>query len=790
MKFVTWDVETSTNSSFKRKANPFDLRNIVVATGWATNHEEVQADYFGRFGKRPFDWFIRMLNGTNLLVGQNIKFDLLYALREPHNLEAWMKWVANGGNVWDVQLAEYLLQGMIQTSQMMNLDELSVLYGGTLKVDEVKRLWEAGVATEDIEPDLLMRYLQGGKDENGIAGEGDIGNTRLVFLGQLAKARKSKQVKSILLNMGSLLCTIEMERNGMAVDRPRGLILAEKLSEQLNELKERLQNYLPSALPFEFNWGSRFHLSALIFGGQVRYSAPAVVIDAESGEPSYYQMKESHYLLSDGTTTAITESSPPPENVQRNKGGKNTGEPKTKIVTVPDVARGPKTRIEDHFYKFKGFTKPAKQWETDTDGVWSTAGEVLEALANRDIPFLKDLGAVAGIAKNLGTYFITTDAKTGLQKGMLTLVDAEGLIHHMLNHTATVTGRFSSSNPNLQNLPKGDKSEAKSLFVSRFDGGSVIQSDFSSLEIYVQANLTNCMNLVRDLIAGLDMHCKKLAAKEGKTYEEVCLLCKGDETKGIKPVKEWIYKRGGAKSYSFQVAYGAGVDKIAADTGMPVEDVQGFLDADKKEYPETFEFFDRLGAQLHKTRTRTEIWVQHDVSKEQVRLHRAHWQSPTGKIYAWTETTSPDFVYKRTGRTTSFTPTQVKNYPVQGEGGEWAKAAMWLAVRAFYREKNFNQFALLVNQVHDALYADSDETTRVVAASLLHACMMEASTFIEYYFGWELHVPVPSETTYGSSMMEEKKIGADVLDKATAWRDGLRRDYMNNYTPTWERNIA
>src|SRR5574337_333605 len=196
-------------------------------------------------------------------------------------------------------------------------------------------------------------------------------------------------------------------------------------------------------------------------------------------------------------------------------------------------------------------------------GVYSTSADVIEELGVRDIPFLKYLARSTSLAKDLGTYYITTDDK-GNEKGMLTLVQPDSIIHHMLNMTSTVTARLSSSNPNLQNLSKGNKSDVKLLFTSRFGAdGSIVQSDFSSLEVYIQAILSGAKNLIADLRAGKDMHCVRLAAKEGMSYEEVYHLCKG---KDVDPALQqaWDYKRTGTKEFSFQRAYGAGLEAIAA----------------------------------------------------------------------------------------------------------------------------------------------------------------------------------------------------------------------------------
>jgi DNA polymerase I len=211
--------------------------------------------------------------------------------------------VADGGLVWDCQLAEYLLDGMVQESHMLSLDEVAPRYGGTVKIDEVKALWEKGVDTHLIPRQLLLDYLLGRGDDGG-----DILNTEKVFLGQLKAARERGMLNSMRLNMGALLASIEMERNGLWVNKALGLELAAQLEADIARLREQMQQYLPQDLPFEFNWNSPRQKSALIFGGQVKYEAREAVLD-ERGEQAYALKEEEHYILCDGTTTAA----PPPD---------------------------------------------------------------------------------------------------------------------------------------------------------------------------------------------------------------------------------------------------------------------------------------------------------------------------------------------------------------------------------------------------------------------------------------------------------------------------------------------
>lgn len=812
--YGTFDIETTVHTRFKRKASPFAKENWVVTLGFKKKGEtKVTEHRFGSSRPKP-GWLKPVLEGIKLLGGFNIKFDLLHALQDPENLEAWMEWVAEGGNVWDCQLAEYLLCGLGQRDQMLSLDEVAPRYGGNVKVDEVKLLWNAGVMTEDIEPSLLTRYLCGGFDEFDVWQLGDVENTEKIMLAQIQRARDAGQLNSLLLNMGSLLCSIEMERNGMHVDMALGMKLAEELRITVGQLQTAIKEYMPKGMPFEFNWNSRFHKSALIFGGSVKYRAMQYDL-AEGGtimkadwdealaeydgsvkamrcvDPSlnlaYAQMDvDGCYRADTGEAVPLVQARAENIAVMRYGSGKNAGEVKTKKLKVDNPDK-PKGRMVDVMYTFPGFTTPKKSWESADPGFYSTASEVIEELGVRNIPFLKAFAELQKVAKDLSTYFIVTDEETGESKGMLSLVDSFGIIHQKINHTSTVTGRFSEQDPNLQNIPKGNKSQVKTVFVSRFGhDGKIIQSDFSSLEIYVQAILTKCKQLIADLKAGIDLHCKRLAVKENRDYAEVLKLCKGyinEAGEKVPKDDKWDYMRTGAKVFSFQRAYGAGAQKISDSTGIPIEDVKALIEAESKIFPEIDAYFDARAVEIKANRKPSGIVVPHPfVPGVMCNLGRSTVRTPDGKLYSYMESPSPEYLVKR-GTYASFSPTEIKNYEVQGEGGEWAKAAMWLAVRYFYKHRNWGGFALLVNQVHDAIYSDARADVAQQAAIALHACMEGASDFMEWFFGWKLPLPVPSDTTWGSSMMDDDPVPG--IEQAKAIRTELRNLYMKGHVPSY-----
>ncbi|WPJ54360.1 hypothetical protein RCIP0075_00038 [Klebsiella phage RCIP0075] len=821
MGYRVFDLETSIRAALKRKASPFYNLNIIVAVGHKGQDDDKNVGlYFGSKGAED-GWLEGLLDGTTFLVGHNIKFDVLHGICQgPKNRAAWIKYIDRGGQLWDTQLAEYLLHGQNQENQMVALDEVAPRYGGNLKNDAVKSLWEAGVETADIDPDMLMEYLIGWEAHHGTPhptgaqDDGDIGNTERIFLGQVTAFRQRQGLKSALLNMGALVFTIEAEFNGMFVDLEWATAHAKVLEAQLVEATAQLNAFVPEGLPFEFKWSSRIHKSALIFGGNVKYQARVPVRD-DKGQPTYAQMDQVQVLLDPGLEESGTDApammplaewtkwqQEDPDTCPqalRYAGGKNKGEVKTKKVKVPDPSK-PKSRLEDFTYRFPGFTEPEQRWASAEAGVYSVASDVIEALSLRKgVPFLEAFSRREDLQKDLSTYFITTNNK-GEIVGMLTLVGPDGIIHHQLHMNRTITGRLSSSDPNLQNVSKGSfdeesgvmkGSQIKRAFVSRF-GGRIIQSDFTSLEIYVQAALTKCRQLIEDLRLGLDMHVLRAeqawGKAEGRDYAYIHEAAKNDKHPEH---KKWKKLRGDAKVFSFQRAYGAGVAKIAATTGMSVEDVEALVAAEAERYPELISYIEEVTAQIHANRVPTNSFCQHpDVPGLTCQLGKSHFTTPDGKLYSYKESPSPKFLAERPasrgGVAQSFSPTEIKNYVVQGTGGEWAKAAMYLSVRAFYRFGNFGGLALLVNQVHDAVYVDADDSVQLKAAALLHACMLEASTYMEWWFNWTLPLGVPSETKVGRNMMEELDPDEGFQELMQEYRTFVRNTFCGGHKPSFE----
>ena len=416
--YVILDLETTITMRYKRKANMFIDDNRIVASG---------LKYKGRPPETYYDQPIRegWLDGATIIVCHNASFDLLWMWKDPE-LRAFFK---RGGKVWCTQFAEYLLSGQVRL--YASLDEVSIRYGGHVKNDEIKEMWNAGIDTPDIPKDMIIDYL-----------EGDVNNTEIVFLAQVAKARKLGMINTMKTHMEGLLCLIEMTHNGMYVDMRKALMQKRGLEEDLDIVLAKLKGFIPDDLPPEivWNWGSKDHLSALFFGGKLKYKLHVHQKD-ENGVLLYTKATEQWPML-DKIPVAPGDRKDG-DLYDTYLSGKKAGAIKYKNVAVQGK---PKMKYEEFLHPVCQMYKPDKKWETKKEGVYKTDADILMLIEN-EVEAAKLMQTWRKIDKDLGTYYMRYDKKKDCDVGMLTLVMPDGIIHHKLNNVATITGRLSSSDP-------------------------------------------------------------------------------------------------------------------------------------------------------------------------------------------------------------------------------------------------------------------------------------------------------------------------------------------------------
>lgn len=198
--------------------------------------------------------------------------------------------------------------------------------------------------------------------------------------------------------------------------------------------------------------------------------------------------------------------------------------------------------------------KPPRKTQTG----WSTDAAVLESIAKH--PIAEQILAFRQLVKLKGTYI---DA-------LPQLVNPDtGRVHTSYNQAVAATGRLSSSDPNLQNIPirSEEGQKIRRAFIPGDENSVLLSADYSQIELRILAHLTGDANLKKAFDAGQDIH----RWTAGLIF-------------GVAPEAVTGEMRSRAKAINFGVIYGMGAQRLASETKMTVKEAQGFIEA----YFETF----------------------------------------------------------------------------------------------------------------------------------------------------------------------------------------------------------
>lgn len=287
------------------------------------------------------------------------------------------------------------------------------------------------------------------------------------------------------------------------------------------------------------------------------------------------------------------------------------------------------------------------------------------------------------------------------------LLFPDSKIYGNINTTATVTGRYSSSNPNLQNIT--DYSQVKSVFVSRFEGGKIIEADFNQLEIVGLAYLSQDRQLIEDINSGKDVHTELYV----EAFDRV-------------PTKA---ERKPFKSVTFATIYGAGVNKIAEQTGLSVSAVKSFVQAFKTRYPGVVKWWQDTMTAVDKGRFVTGLKDEEGIPVGESILVSA----VTGRQLYFREYQNK---YKSAvAGSTSFSPSQIKNYPVQSFAtGDVVPMVLGRVYRALMKNELLRDSCVLINTVHDSIVLDCKGEVVPDAIKLLLDVMPRVGDYLEEDF--------------------------------------------------------
>ncbi len=323
------------------------------------------------------------------------------------------------------------------------------------------------------------------------------------------------------------------------------------------------------------------------------------------------------------------------------------------------------------------------------DGKYKTTADVLEKYAN-DYEIVRKILRYRKIQKLNSTYI----------EGFKPFV-VNGKVHTTYNQSFTATGRLSSANPNLQNIPiKTDEGrELRKLFKAS-EGNVLIDADYSQIELRLLAHFSGCKELVGAYCEGKDIH--------ALTASQVFGVALNDVSKA---------QRRAAKAVNFGIIYGISAFGLSEDLNIVPKQAQEYIDKYFESYSDVKEYMQKN--------------VQ--TVKEQ-----GHVKTLLGRRRVIPEIHSANFNIR------SFGERAAMNMPLQGSSAEIIKIAM-INVAQKLKDEGFQ--AKLVLQVHDELVIDCpmDEQERV--SSLLKEEMEKAVS---------LQVPLTVEVSKGKSWYDTK----------------------------------
>lgn len=331
-------------------------------------------------------------------------------------------------------------------------------------------------------------------------------------------------------------------------------------------------------------------------------------------------------------------------------------------------------------------TDKAKKTKT---GQYVTSEEVLESLRHKHDIIAKILEH-RGLKKLLSTYI---DALPQL------INPRTGRIHTSFNQTVTATGRLSSSNPNLQNIPIRDEDgkEIRKAFVPD-EGSLFFSADYSQIELRIMAHLSGDRNMIDAFLSGHDIH----AATAAKVYKKDILEVDAD-------------MRRKAKTANFGIIYGISVFGLAERMYVDRKEAKELIEGYFNTYPQVKEYMDKS------------IQVAREHGYVETIFHRKRFL--------------PD-INSRNAVVRGYAERNAINAPIQGSAADIIKVAM---ARIYERFKAEKLKAKMILQVHDELN---------FSVPVEEKEMVERVVIEEMERAYQMHVPLKADCGWGKNWLE------------------------------------
>ena len=318
---------------------------------------------------------------------------------------------------------------------------------------------------------------------------------------------------------------------------------------------------------------------------------------------------------------------------------------------------------------------------------WSTDAETLESL--REYPLVEDVLQYRAYQKLNSTYV----------EGLLKVIGEDGRIHSTFNQTEARTGRLSSDNPNLQNIPIRTElgSQLRAYFVAK-PGCVLVDADYSQIELRILAHITGDEHMQQAFLNGEDIHRSTAAKIYGIPQSEVTPRL-----------------RSSAKAINFGIMYGKGAYSLSKDIGVTVKEADAFLKNYLAAFPSVSGYMDKTIADAKANGYVSTLF---------------------GRRRTLPELASTNFNVRASGER------MARNTPIQGTAADVIKLAM---VRVWKRLRDEKMASRLILTVHDELIVEAPEAEAEQAARILRE---EMEGCVQYA------VPLSTDVHAGKNWLE------------------------------------
>ena len=676
------DVEnTTTTRNNKLHLDPFERSNSLVMVGvqplaaknpstYIFDHMDTTRDddlISNKFAIQDY------LDKTTLLIGHNISHDLLWL---------WESGFKYEGKVFDTMLAEYILQAGIKAS--LGLKAVAERYECNIQKDDtLKEYFKKGYSTREIPRLELETYLKH-----------DLGATKEVYEKQLKRLEGSIYPPTIQLTNEVTIVLARMYQSGFKINTAKLDEVRKDFIQEKNDLEKQLNLYCKHLMgDTNINLSSPEQLSWVLFSRKPidkKAWGNLSTLNQYTPTPEFKKLVSIHFKTLYKTKAEQCFSC-------KGKGyfykTKKNGSLYKRSTKCSSCVNGLIYKDTKDVAGLK-FNPPSAKWASANGfGTSKDNLEILEASASS-----KNMKEATVFLSNLKRLSAINSYLSNFVDGIQNFIKHDDKLHVRLNQHVTATGRFSGSNPNMQNMPRGSTFPVKKVFVSRFDNGKILEADFAQLEFRVAAFLSQDPVAIKEVTEGFDVH----------AYTAKVISDAGQPT-----------TRQVAKAHTFAPLYGA--------SGY------GRTKAEARYYEHFLEKYKGI-ANWHKCLAKSV-------------LRDGYLNSFTGRCFSF-----PNVERKKDGSVTYFT--QIKNYPVQS----LATADIVPLVLVEFYKKLKDLRSVIVNTVHDSIVIDvfPSEVSEIYA--IIKEIEGNLIPLIKEKWYMDFNVPLILDAKIGNNWLDQENI--------------------------------